>query len=628
LDQLFLDLQAALAGRYSLERELGRGGMGVVFLAREVSLDRLVAIKVLPPARAREAKLRERFLREARTAAKLSHPNIIPIFSVEEVGQFVFFAMAYVDGETLTDRVRQRGPLPHSEAARVLRDVAWALGHAHERHVIHRDVKPDNVLLERASGRALVADFGIAGVVKEAGAIDGGEVIGTPEFMSPEQAVGEHVDPRSDLYSLGLVGYFTLTGRLAYTGDKATEVLAKQITEPPPSFGDGAGAPRRLVSTLTACLAKDREERPANAAVVADGLSLVIESRKELPVALRVFVKRGGRLGGTGGLVYLLMVPIAMLVAASLAPRWLQATVAWGTLGAGVLLGPFGMMVARARRFLSSGFDPQDLLAAFRIELEQGRDERVFEYGRTAGLYERVMRLLSAGSIASVATAIWVAMTARHPFDVGPALVVAAYSGVAALTTNFLWLTRLNRRIDLDTRIWQWVWRGPVGKALFALARPFVNQKTLPAVGTHRATELALSLAAEQLFDSLPKATRSALKDLPDVVDKLESDARRMRERLNLLTDALGPDTAAAGGSDDLAARRDQAAEDLRRERERVRDRLKDAVAALETIRLNLLKLHAGTGSVESVTTDLGLAREVAADVDRLLEAHKEAEPD
>ena len=203
---------------------------------------------------------------------------------------------------------------------------------------------------------------------------------------------------------------------------------------------------------------------------------------------------------------------------------------------------------------------------------------------------------------------------------------VLAYSIVAGLTTGFLWLTRLNRRIDLDTRIWQWVWQGPVGKALFALARPFVNRKTLPAVGTHRATELALSLAAEQLFESLPKVTRGALKDLPDVVDKLESDARRMRERLNLLNDALGPDRPAAPAVDDLTARRDQAAEELRQERERVRGRLKDAVAALETIRLNLLKLHAGTGSVESVTTDLGLAREVAADVERMLEARKELE--
>jgi serine/threonine-protein kinase len=374
---------------------------------------------------------------------------------------------------------------------------------------------------------------------------------------------------------------------------------------------------------LTACLAKDREERPANAAIVADGLSLVLESRKELPVALRVFVKRGGRLGGTGGLIYVLMLPIAMGIAASLAPRGFEATIAWLTLGVGVLVGPAAILLARARGFLASGFDPQDLPAAFRIELEQGRDERVFEYGRTAGLYERVMRLLSAGSVAGVATAVWVASTAVYPYA-QRAIGGVVYSAVAGLATNFLWLTRLNRRIDLDTRIWKWVWQGPMGRALFALARPFVNEKTLPSVGTHRATELALSLAAEQLFDSLPRVTRTALKDLPDVVEKLESDARRMRERLNLLSDALGPDSLPSGAGDELSTRRDQAADDLRRERDQVRARLKDAVAALETIRLNLLKLHAGTGSVESVTTDLGLAREVAADVDRLLEARKE----
>src|SRR5881628_3094768 len=176
-DSLFIQFQAALVGRYSLERELGRGGMGVVYLAREVRLDRPVAIKLLPPGMARDGTLRERFLREARTAAKLSHPHIIPIFTVDEVGDFVFFAMAYVDGETLTERVRRRGPLPPSEAARVLREVAWALAYAHSQGLVHRDVKPDNILLEN-NGRVLVADFGIASVVAGAGGLTSEEVIG------------------------------------------------------------------------------------------------------------------------------------------------------------------------------------------------------------------------------------------------------------------------------------------------------------------------------------------------------------------------------------------------------------------------------------------------------------------
>ena len=223
LDPLFLSFQEAVAGRYSLERELGRGGMGVVYLAREVRLDRPVAIKVLPPARAAQPALRERFLREARTAAKLSHPNIIPIHAVDEAHAFVFFAMAYVEGETITDRVAARGPLAPSEGARVLREVAWALSYAHGQGVIHRDVKPDNIMLEAASGRVLVADFGIAGLVRGAAGLSGGEVIGTPEFMSPEQALGEELDPRSDLYALGVTAFFVFTGRLPFEAASATE---------------------------------------------------------------------------------------------------------------------------------------------------------------------------------------------------------------------------------------------------------------------------------------------------------------------------------------------------------------------------------------------------------------------
>ena len=215
----FIALQEALAGRYSLQRELGRGGMGVVYLAHEVALDRPVALKLLPRPMAVDSTLRERFTREARTAAKLSQPNIVPIHAVDEVHDFVFFTMAYVEGETLGSVIRHGGPLQPCEAARILREVAWALAYAHGQGVIHRDIKPDNILLEAGSRRALVTDFGIAYRRERPGITERGEVLGTAEFMSPEQASGETVDERSDIYSLGVVGYYALSGRLPFEGD-------------------------------------------------------------------------------------------------------------------------------------------------------------------------------------------------------------------------------------------------------------------------------------------------------------------------------------------------------------------------------------------------------------------------
>jgi serine/threonine-protein kinase len=206
-DPEFVALQRALAGEYSLERELGRGGMGIVYLARDVQLDRQVAIKVLPASLASRTDQRERFLREARTAAGLSHPNIVPIHRVGEAGDFVFFVMAYIDGESLGQRLREQGPLTPAVAARLLREVAWALAYAHGRGVVHRDVKPDNILIERETGRALVTDFGIAQVATIAAlgnaagdaVTEPGQIMGTAHFMSPEQAANDPIDGRSDL---------------------------------------------------------------------------------------------------------------------------------------------------------------------------------------------------------------------------------------------------------------------------------------------------------------------------------------------------------------------------------------------------------------------------------------------
>src|SRR2546426_966667 len=214
-------LQRALGGRYVLERRLGRGGMGLVYLAREPRLARRVAIKVLPPDRALQPAARERFLREARTAAGLSHPNIVPIFAVDEAATLVFFVMAYVEGETLGQRIRTRGPLPPAEVARVLKQVARALAYAHDHGVVHRDVKPDNILLENPTGRVLVTDFGIARVGAGGGTTGPRGGGGAAEVMRPEQASGGVGGPARGPFFPRVGAHFAPSGRLPFQGARA-----------------------------------------------------------------------------------------------------------------------------------------------------------------------------------------------------------------------------------------------------------------------------------------------------------------------------------------------------------------------------------------------------------------------
>ncbi|MEO8337394.1 MAG: serine/threonine-protein kinase, partial [bacterium] len=285
----FLDFQAALAGEYSLQRELGRGGMGIVYLARDVQLDRDVAIKVLPTHMARTPESRERFVREARTAAGLSHPNIVPIHRVGEAGGFVFFVMSYVEGETLGERLRARGPLPPVDAMRVMREVAWALAYAHGRGIVHRDVKPDNILLEAGTGRALVTDFGIAhGGDSAAPVTDPGKIMGTAHYMSPEQAASEPVDGRSDIYSLGVVGYLAVSGRLPFDTPNLHALLVRQATEAPPSVMSVApGLPVALAAVIDRSLARDPDGRFTDGEAMAAALAPTQEVRPALPPTLR-----------------------------------------------------------------------------------------------------------------------------------------------------------------------------------------------------------------------------------------------------------------------------------------------------------------------------------------------------
>lgn len=280
LDPSLAGLPAALSGMFDLERELGRGAMGVVFLARDVVLDRQVALKVLPPDVGASAEIRERFLREARTAGQLSHPHIVPIHRADERGGYAFFAMGLVEGETLGTRVKDRGPLPAHDVVRHLREVAWALAYAHARGVIHRDVKPENIMIERGTNRALVTDFGIARSERAAGLTSDGHVVGTAHFMSPEQIQGTVIDGRSDLYALGVVGFFLLSGRLPFEGDAAPAVLVAHVTRPAPGLASVApDVPRALAAVIDRCLAKDPALRFATGEELSEALEKALAER-------------------------------------------------------------------------------------------------------------------------------------------------------------------------------------------------------------------------------------------------------------------------------------------------------------------------------------------------------------
>ena len=629
LDQLFLSFQSAVAGRYSIDRELGRGGMGVVYLAKEVDLDRPVAIKLLPPDMAANAGLRARFLQEARTAAKLSHPNIIPIHVVDEVKDFVFFAMAYVEGETLAERVRRRGPLPPSEAARVLREVAWALAHAHAHGVVHRDVKPDNILLETGTGRAFVADFGIAA----AGGGPAGEITGTPEFMSPEQALGKPVDGRSDIYAFGATAYYALSGVLPFEGRSPTEVLAKQVTEAPQPLVISAGAvPRKLAQTVEHCLAKDPADRPQSAEIVGEQLGLALEQRRELPVVLRAFVKHSSRLDGGAALIY----PFALFMGSVAVALWTQGATGFvATMIGGFTIVPLGVLLNRARRLLKQGFGHPDLAPAFKAEIELGREERAVDAGHGPSFVERLLRVGSA--LGWGAFGVGLVYGYATQWEAAGVSFVLGWGGIAGASLGVGRLILLQRRRDVDAEFYGKLWTGRIGKLLFRVARLFASQKTLTSSVTHRPTELSIGMAAEQLYESLPKETRHELKALPDVLRRLEGDAQRLRKRYDELGDALGGGGGGGGGGGErgdgertsterIASRRDDALAAVREERDAIHAKLASTVAALETIRLNLLRLHAGSGSVQSLTTDLGLAYEVAKEVDLLLEARREVD--
>jgi serine/threonine-protein kinase len=264
VSEILSRLQAALVDRYAIQRELGRGGMATVYLAKDLKHDREVAIKVLHPELAATIGP-ERFDREIRIAAKLQHPNILGLFDSGEADGLLYYVMPFIYGESLRDKLNRDHMLPVEQAVHIALEVADALGYAHSLGIIHRDIKPENIML--SGGHALVADFGIARAASAAGGsaklTETGMAVGTPLYMSPEQAVGEQVGPTADLYSLGCVLFEMLTGHPPFTGTNARQIMARHAMEPVPSIQVVRDTvPDHVEDAVMACLNKVVADRP------------------------------------------------------------------------------------------------------------------------------------------------------------------------------------------------------------------------------------------------------------------------------------------------------------------------------------------------------------------------------
>jgi serine/threonine protein kinase len=285
-DPLLEALDNAIGFQYRIERPLGRGGMGAVYLAHELALDRDVAIKVLPPEQASTPQLRERFKREARTAARLSHPNIVPLHTFGEVSGLVYFVMGYVAGESLAARIQRQGPFDPEAARTFLASVCDALDYAHRQGIVHRDIKPDNILIEANSGAPLLTDFGIAkATLTDAQLTTAGQLIGTPHYMSPEQAMGKaDVGPRSDLYSLGIVAYEMLSGQRPFEAETPLDALTQRLTHDPRPLGSiAAHVPQDLAQAINRCLQKDPATRWPDAKSLREALVPSDEESEDTP---------------------------------------------------------------------------------------------------------------------------------------------------------------------------------------------------------------------------------------------------------------------------------------------------------------------------------------------------------
>ena len=587
-----LALQQAVAGRYSIVRELGRGGMGVVFLAREVALERPVAIKLLPPALAGDPSQRAKFIREAKTAAGLAHPIIVPIHSVEEHHDVVFFVMGFVDGETLADRVAHAGPLGPNDVLRVMQEVSWALAHAHAHGIVHRDVKPHNILLERGTERAIVTDFGIARADDVATTTGQGIIVGTPRYMSPEQASGEALDGRSDVYSLGAVAYFAATGHPPLDGPSTLAILSKIATETPVPVAEvRRSLPPRLAAAIDRCLAKAPADRWPSAEALGVALRSAGGTAVDAPPAVRNFLDESrSAMAEVGTELTVAGTSLAVLA-------FVMATNAGSDLGSGLtrafslvlyvgtaasMAGLSGwrltQLAADARRLLRAGYGHSAIRSA--LAARSGNDPSDPPAQTSGGA-----SMLAAGAgVAATAASVWLMTSAS-----GLAGLIGLAGSIVAPAVTVRRVVRPRRARD---SWWLRLMAGRFGRALFrvsGIGAPHV--RALPVPG--EPTSVALGTAVGDLFDALPADQRARFRELPALVDHL------VRAETELHRAAPSPARDA---------------------------RLSTVVAAIEALRLDLMRLHAAAASPDDLTRDLDAAARVGDLINARLDVERETD--
>lgn len=601
----FVAVQRAVAGQFTIEHLLGRGGMGLVYLAREVRLDRLVAIKLLPPELYDDPVVRERFLRESRIAAQLSHPNIVPIFRVDEVEGFVFFVMQYINGPTLAARVRHEGALPPADVARIVRDVAWALAYAHARGVVHRDIKPENILLDRETGRALVTDFGIAQRLAASDLMgdpdSSGVVVGSAHFMSPEQAAGAPVDGRSDLYSLGMVAWYALAGQLAFEG-RAREVLEKQRRDsPPPLAAMNPAVPPDLAHVVHRALAKAPRDRYPTAEMFAEAVTLSIAPHLVIDVPLRLWLSSGDELRyvlaavlGFGGL--------------SLAHDGILNGLAAYVVT--VVVGYVVLELAEVRRLLAAGYSLEALRAALRsnterLEVGEKRFSLANARGRAGGQLADVVgarrravaRAFGFGACLVAATSTVLIGIREHRVSIEGIGMFAI--GLAGLAAGMRRAAERRRLALLRARIWQ----GRAGDVLAHIVSWGISRRKSSALDATRllaeSAEQFLRRESDRLLVALPQATQRDLQKLPDIVTALDQRANLLRRRIGDLDRSLAIlEDGREADSTPANARRKAAITEVRAQRDAAGAQLQDVISQLEEIRLELLSLQRNAGAL------------------------------